>query len=338
MKGILSIAIALFFICSCDFGNEKKRIKNREVAMKTYCIGRHVVALPIEFSFVPIVTGVFKESNLGIGQRAIEVIVNTTEKGPKIFESIIDKRLAEIASISNVGINILREEKRIGDNAAMLRIQEVEDAYLSEMIILRGQALVTLRLVSYDNQYLSAEDRLLKLSEKITENNRSTEDDLGNGFCLGDISLTGDYSNESASFLFEDRMGADFDIKVDTYVKDDQIGLLSRMSSPNSLLTAFRVDHNVIRARKTIVAGMQAEEWLGWTMQGRDSNKKVFGFAMETVRPVPGKTAPKITISFDSRKKSNDQSLVDASIDDKIAVALWDSVINSMSSEYLKGK
>jgi hypothetical protein len=137
--------------------------------------------------------------------------------------------------------------------------------------------LVTARIDSYDNQFLSAEQSLINFAEKIKEHDTRMSAARPQGFCLGPVVVTGEFKYEVGSFLFRDGKGNDFGIEINTD-KGGGPPLLARMSAPDSLLTKFHVRHRVLRARERNVAGMRAQEWLGWANLGEHELRKSFGF------------------------------------------------------------
>jgi hypothetical protein len=50
-------------------------------------------------------------------------------------------------------INVLKLYKTLLDGTAIFRVQEIDDAYFSEIYFMRGVAMVKVRFESYRNSY-----------------------------------------------------------------------------------------------------------------------------------------------------------------------------------------
>lgn len=124
--------------------------------------------------------------------------------------------------------------------------------------------------------------------------------------------------------------GAHFEVDIDTYVPDDRVRLLERMSGPASLLKVFDVGHTVFRSGERTVAGMRAQEWLGLVPTGTDEDGKGFQFTMETLRPLPGEATPRLNVTFETAQPLENGSSTKALISEDEAIQLWDSVIVSL--------
>jgi hypothetical protein len=119
-------------------------------------------------------------------------------------------------------------------------------------------------------------------------------------------------------------------VDIDTYTPDDKIPLLARMSGPDSLLAAFDVRHKVLRTGERIVAGMHAQEWLGWAKISDDPDAKTLKFVMDTMRPKPSREAPGISLTFNTATALEDGTPTKTLLSDDEAMQLWDSVVDSI--------
>lgn len=144
------------------------------------------------------------------------------------------------------------------------------------------------------------------------------------GFCLGSIVINYNLSQEFASFAFRNTSGLKIGLDIDTYAPDESVSLLSRMSNDDSLLKKFKTRHDILRAGERIVAGMQAEEWLGVGYLGKDDDRRMLKFALETKRKSPGKINPRIMLTFDSAQNLPDGTPTITNIENAEALELWD--------------
>lgn len=226
-------------------------------------------------------------------------------------------------------VDVLKFEKKINESATLFRIQEIDDAYASEVILLRGTSVISLRVQSYRDKFLMAEERLIHIVSHIKGNDERNVAE-GTGFCLGSVILSGNYAHEFGSFLFQDELGTHISIDIDTYKPNEGITLLDRMSGPDSLLSKYSVQHSVLRKGERRVAGMRAQEWLGWADLSEGAEPKAFKFALETMRSSPGRGSPSISLTLDTAQPLSDGSKAKTAMSDEQAIRLWDSIVESV--------
>jgi hypothetical protein len=329
MKKIFLFFIFLAGISGCKGEVEKEvNLFSHRKEMKAHCLGRHVFELPDSFVASSIATGVFKMIGHGPQDPAFDVVVRAMGAAQSRFPLEVARRRAELTKTDSDTTNVLRLDKKLGDDANLFRVQVIDDAYVSEINLLRGSSVVTVRLESYDNQYLLAEKNIIKFAAGI----KDASIEKSSGFCLGPVLMTGDFESENGSYLFRDGAGADFDIDIDTYARDTSDTLLQRMSGPDSLLSVFDVRHSVMRSGERIAAGMKAQEWLGWAKLTEEQDVKTLKFTLETMRPKPAKAKPRITVTFDTAQPLEDGTPTKTLFSDEEAIQLWDSVTSSIRS------
>jgi hypothetical protein len=297
--------------------------------IKSHCVGRHLIDLPSSFLPSSVTTGIFRAKGVGAGNPAFDLIIRDGGFTRPQFEAERQKRREELKSKGDGTTDLLRGERTLSDDATLFRVQRIDDAYVGEILFLRGTSLVTVRLKSYDNEFLAAEDSLINFAAEIKENDTRMSAARTQGFCLGAVVVTGEYEDEVGNFLFRDGKGNNFGIDINTYTSGGE-PLLSRVSGPGSLLSIFHIGHVVLRARERRVAGMHAQEWLAWTNLGRRGNEKTFKFALETMPRTPGKESPSITLSFDTAQSLEDGSPTKTLQSNKEAMRFWDSVVESI--------
>lgn len=152
----------------------------------------------------------------------------------------------------------------------------------------------------------------------------------GNEFCLGPVTIKGNFDLEKADFLFMNGSGAQFEVNVDTYAPDNSVPLLARMTGPDSLLKFFDVRPTVFRAGERTATGMRAQEWLGAARITDNEVAKALQFTLETMRPVPGSAAPGINLTFETAQPLENGSQTKTLISYDEAIRLWDTVVSSL--------
>jgi hypothetical protein len=324
----------LIFIVSIYGCNEKKK-EEKEMQIdgsteRTYCIGRHFINFPKKFIESPVSTGFFRNSDVDAQGRGFDVVIRSEEFTPTMFKVEVQKRRLEIKNAEDGNVDVLRLDKALSNDATMFRIQKIEDGYVSEIHMLRGASLVVVKLNSFRNQYAAAEEALIRFVAMVRDPRNRGEAHRYKGFCLGSLIFEGEFLEENGSTSFKDNAGQSFEVDIDTYAPEEDVPLLKRMSGPNSLLNLFQVDHTVLRARERTVAGMHAQEWLGWAKTREGENAKQLKFALDTMRERPTKSTPRIELTFDTAQPLENGLPTKTVISDDDAIELWDSVVNSI--------
>lgn len=326
IKSILMLFVLT--LAGCRLDTEKGSKMNNE-SVKVHCVGRHQIAIPSSFSVSPISTGIFKIQGAEAQDPEIDVIVHSDITTKLKFDSAIQQRRSELSRSESKTTNLLKLDKTLPDGNVLFRVQEIEDAYFSEIYFLRESAMVKIKLESYGGEYLKAEEQMSKLAMAITERDLSTK--IGSSeFCLGPLLLKANLSQEIASFSFRDGQGLALEIDVDTFSQDDATPLLARMSGEDSLLNKFKVRHEVLRARERNLAGMKADEWLGIGYLGEGSQGRRLKFALETKRKNPTKSTPSIVLTLNSGQPLSDGTPATTRIEDEDTVDLWDRIVESI--------
>jgi len=324
---IMIFVIVLIFGCNWD--RDEEMAESKEDMKTTYCVGRSTIDMPASFAISNIVTGSLKELKSGQEFRKIDVSVFTSEISPLEYTAHTRKRENEIRYLTQENSDILKMVRSVTKDLTIFRVQRMNDAYLSEMIGLHENVMFTARLKSYENTFEKTEERLISLASRLKKIPIVGEK-KEQGFCLGNLILTGDFEIEVAEYVFTDKNGILLSLDVNTYARNERIDLLSRVSGPKSLLTIFNVDHTVLRAREFSVAGMRAQEWLSWAVLQDDSDVRTHTFELETIRPTPGKLAPLITLTLSTAQPNEKGLPAETSMPDKEAIKLWDDIVASI--------
>jgi hypothetical protein len=302
-----------------------------KVEMKTHCVGRHLIDMPISFSATPLTIGSFKMTEQGAEGPSVDVTVHAGLT-PSQFAKQVQKRLSELRDSGSDTADVFRLQQRLSDQATIFRVQRIDDAYVSEINFLTGTSWVIARLKSYRNQFQAAEEKLIKFAAAVRANDAGSLDMQRQGFCLGPVTLLGDFSDERARFVFRNDMekGVGFDMSVDTYREDSPKKLLTRVSGPDSLLSKLGLRPAVLRERDLTVGGMRAQEWLGSAELEEQQNGKSLKFVLETMRSKPARNQPSIHLTYETGQPLEDGSAAPTTIADKDAIQLWDSVVKSI--------
>lgn len=304
-------------------------MNNVRERVETYCLARHAVSIPESFKMSPVATGIFKLEGSGASGPAFDIAVQASDITKSKFDLFVQKRRAELSESESETIKILKLDQTLPDGSVLFRVQEIGESYFSELYMLRGTSVVKIRLESFRNTYVEAEKRIFELSTNIRASSVNASL-TSNEFCLGPVIISSKMSKEYASFMFRDDHGLTFGVEVDTYTPDEPVSLISRMSGADSLLSKFKVKHNVIRARERVVANMQAEEWLGVGYLGNGGDRRTLKFVLETKRRDPGREKPSLTLAFDSAQPLKDGTPTKTNISDAEATELWEQVVNSI--------
>lgn len=303
--------------------------KATQSLMHTVCIGRHLIDVPAAFALMPGVSAIFTPSGLSEQGAPIHLTVRALELGRAEFQAALEQRRSELVAAQRPTRRRLEQVMPLGGDAMLFRVREVGQSYKDELHLWKGGSHLVVTTASYEDSYQQAEERLVAFAanvEPLPANGR------GAGFCLGPVLVKGKYVGEYASVGFRGKTQPDVivSIELDTYALDESQPLRERVAGPDALLRKFQSKHKVMREGELTVAGMRAQEWLGWIKLGAEGNRKKYGFAMETMRPVPGEQQPRIHLGLDSGQSGPNGERFDNSLDDQSALALWDSMARTI--------
>jgi hypothetical protein len=331
MKRIYLLFVLLVGISACTVKQEeRKSMTAKYEEMSTNCVGRLLIDVPIAFKPSEVTTGRFRGPGLSPQDPALEVVVRAGRWTRPEFEAEVQKRRNEIKSKSDDTTDILREDKRLSDESTLFRIQRIREAYVSEINFLRGTNLVTVRLKSFHNHFVVAEESLINFAAATRVADSKAGRSPIEGFCLGPVVVAGNFKDESAKFLFRDGQGNDLGIAIDTYKAGGEPPLLTRIAGPDSLLSIFDVKHKVLRARERTVGHLRAQEWLGSANLGKQGDEKTLKFALETLPLAPEKNEANVTLSFETAQPLQDGTPTKNVLSDEEALALWDTIVDSI--------
>ncbi len=302
-----------------------------ELKMFKYCVGRTSIEIPGSLSPSASASGIFGEKGSDHQTPTIDLDISTSEVSMSDYLTQVRRRETELREMESEDVNILRHIRKITDNITIFRVQSIDDAYVSEAVALVEGSLVSARLDSYRNQFDQAEQRLIDIIHRLKYSDHSTGKKMP-GFCLGRLVLEGDFESEMGDYAFLGENGVYVTVNVDTYTPNEDVDLLSRVSGPKSLLSIFKVDHTVLRAREFNVAGVAAQEWLSWAILQDNSDIRTHTFELETIRPVPSKEKPLITVTMRTAQPRGNGIYAKTSMPDEEAIKLWDSIVKSIQS------
>lgn len=317
MKFILALAFALF-MAGCDAEKNHTTQIKMNGAMKSHCLGHSLIDLPDEYSLKSAVTATFTPDQNLVEDGDIDLLVEP-ESDKKKFSQRIAERHAELVADSGISSK-LSQVLDMADDGKLFRVQIIDDAYRSEVHWMLNGTYLIASIKSFKNQVVQAETMLLDFVRNVEQ-----QPDAGSSsFCLGGVTVKGKYRSELASFHFASAQKPDtsFAVDVNTYEKDDKESLHQRLGGPDSLFKKFNIKESVLRKAEISVAGMRAQEWSSVIRPGEKDSDQDLSFLLETMRPIPSPSTPKIHLEMDVTGPS--------AHDEKAALAIWDSVVKTM--------
>lgn len=332
MNFTLALITLLSTLAGCTGkADVSKTIETKPTEKQTHCFGHSLIDLPDDF----FVSDGSSASFSGVGTAQTSERIDLTVVSQKIseqqFGQTVAARRAEILEHAEPDMGGLKTDRAVADNAHLFTVNVIEQSYETELLVLTGGSHVLLRTDSYHNAFAAGERRLLDFLARIQA---TPEGSIGDtGYCVGNIAISGKFAQESVHlrFLSQRRPGLDFTIESDTFAPDEQENLLARVDGPHSLLRTFDVNFHVLRKGTVQVASMKAQEWLSWVMLGEGKDrKKQFGFALETMRPVPSVAQPHIHLEMDTGQPDATGKPHDVTLTDADAVALWEAASRSI--------
>lgn len=333
MKWLTGAAIFILILSVIIYRLEDggaKEMSKHENNMITHCVGRSSIKLPEHYRRASVTTGIFKAVGSTAQDPPFEVIVKENSFTPKSFLLEMSKRRSELRENSDGAVDVLKNERTLNNDAVIFRVQRIDDAYVSEMNFLRGPSLVTIKVDSFRSQYAAAEENLIRFGSAFKESGSESSAASPQDFCLGSVAISGDFKDESGSFLFRKEEEADFEIEINTYAPNAGEPLLVRMSKPDSILRILNVDPKILRSGERNMTGLRAQEWLGWAKLSDEESAKSFKFTLETVGPTPSKTSPSISLIFSTGKPLPGGGTAKTTLSDEEAMQLWDVVVDSI--------
>lgn len=300
-------------------------------SIETHCIGRHLIDLPTGFHLVMPSSATLRPKGLHSEASSIEINIMADAMTSPNFMAAVSKRRGQIIAFSDDTTDILEEVVEKGSNATLLRIMKIEKSYSDELHFLKGHLYLTAVAKSYDGRFIEAETNLSNIADQLFLT-KVAEGDVRNAFCLGPVVAHGHFEEESAAFEFRSDKSPDVVVKIDidSFGQDESQTLLQRVNGGNSLLARFDVRNKVLRQGETTVAGLRAQEWLSSAKLGANRDWKQFGFALETIRRIPGPASPRIHIEFDTGQHDQQGVQQPNSLTEEQALAFWDSLASSI--------
>lgn len=330
-RSILLIALMWAFVGCTGNTKEERPVSKEFNEKKTFCFAHSLIDLPADFFPVDGTTASFATvGNVRPSQR-INLTVVSQKLSEQQFVLKVALRRAEILENAQLDLGALKGDRAIADSAHLFSINVIEQSYETELhIFLAGNYLI-LTTDSYDNQFVAGERRLVDFLKEM----KSTVDHADAGYCLGNITISGKFAQESSShrYLSQRYPDVSFSIDSNTYASNERQSLLERVDGPGSLLRKFDVKNHVMRKGEILVASMKAQEWLSWVILGDgDDKRKQYGFTLETMRPVPSPAQPRIHVEMDSGQPDVAGNPLGNSLSDADAITMWDVASKSIRS------
>jgi len=324
---------ALFFLLSAgcskpDFG--KPIVADHPIKNITFCFGRHLIDMPEKFSPTDRVIAIFSLSGKTNNEGAINIVVQKRILSKEQFNQSINLRKAELEEAAYHNTNVLKEVRDVKGQTRIFHTQVIGKSYSTELHFLLSGKYIVLKADSYHDNYLAVEKNLLELANNFEVNSETKSSE--NSFCLGGVSIRGNYQKEYAEFRFRNPELPDVkvEINVDTYTRDGDKTLLARLDGPDSLLKIFGVKNKVLRKGELKTASMKSQEWLSWTILNDKEKKKHYGFALETTRPVGAPLLPQIHLELDAVDSIGERAKNSHASREKKLIELRDSITRSI--------
>jgi hypothetical protein len=318
----------LLLLVSCKESKLGDPMEKQNQKLTRHCVGRSVISVPERFSISHIATGQFRTEAMEDKGPTIELVIRRDHVARNKFAAEVAAVRSELQQRTSGDIDVVRLEKALDEQSTLFRVQQVDDAYKSEIVFLRDGNLIRASLESFQDEYLVAERHLINFANSIKVADELGKPSQTQGFCLGPIVITAQLRKEAVSVAFSDKRGLIVELDLDTYAKDAKVPLLARASGPNSLLTKFDLQTKILRSGERVVAGMKAQEWLGRIETGEKEG--TYSFAIETMRPIPQKNAPKLHLSLATADQSPDGRPAGEDVSDDEAMQLWDTIVGSI--------
>jgi len=331
MKKFFLCFLFLLLITGCRSDIERSDTLSKKFK-ESYpaCIGRHLIDLPEAFKQPVGLTAIFVQRRANVNEDAFDIQVQVIDAGLTFddFSRRVEAREAKLGGRTWGRANVLKEARRIDDSVRVFQIQEIKEAYSTEIHALIEGTYIVMTAASYKNQFLLAESRMVEFLEGVSA---SASPSAAEDFCLGSVRIRGDFVKERAGFVFRSERFPEVMISVDydTYVADPSQDLLARVDGPQSLLRAFDADNKVIRKGDLTVASMPAQEWLSWIVLGDGDKTKNYGFAMETMQRTPSTVQPFIHVELDAKFPLDGEASAKDLSESEI-IGLWDVTTRSL--------
>lgn len=336
MKRSIMLITLIWAFVGCTGNTKEERTVSKEITeKKTYCFAHSLIDLPADFFTGDGTTASFATpGNVRPSQRINLTVVSQALSEEK-FRSKVAMRRTEILENAQTDLGALKGDRIVTKNAHLFNVNVIEKSYETELhVFLDGNYLI-LTTDSYNNDFVAGENRLVDFLQRM----KTSVDDADGGYCIGNIKISGKFAQESSTHRYLSKRFPDVSFSIDsnTYAPDERQNLLQRVEGPGSLLRKFDVKNHVMRKGDLQVASMKAQEWLSWVILGEgDDKKKQYGFALETMRPVPSPKYPRIHLEMDSGQPDAAGNQLESSLSDADAVTMWDIASKSIRSRVLE--
>ncbi|HEX5338994.1 MAG TPA: hypothetical protein VFW53_11205, partial [Gallionella sp.] len=221
------LLVSILLMAGCDATKTNSEQLKMTSAMNAHCIGHSLIDLPEGYTSSPGALGIFIPEQDGVGDASIDLVVEekTNQAG---FAKRVKERQAALAEVNHGNMDKLVLSLETGDGGMLFRVNEIDDAYKSEIHWLLRDRYLVARIDSYNNQVKSAEALLLEFKRNVQY--MQSARDFPGAFCMGEVAVKGRYRSESASLGYRNTFSQiTFSVDFDTFRKDDAESLLQRV-------------------------------------------------------------------------------------------------------------
>lgn len=337
IKCFFAVIISVVAIIGCDRNDKRSEILSAEQEkVAAMCFGRNKITVPDDFFIGKGMSGVFGVPNKLDSNEPWEIELQLESAGLTEFDfhNRISARKAYLDRVTSGNIDKVTESRSVGPSSHIIHVNNINQAYTSELHALIGGVYLTASVESYHDQFREAEAQLIFFIKNITEKAAPADgDSTGGRYCFGALTINGMFNKEHVALLLRSKRRPDITINLtsDTYIPDARKTLLQRVDEGKSLLVTLNSDSKVIREGTLQVASMEAQEWLGWMMLGDGEDRhKQYGFKLQTRRPDPSPAKPQISIELVAGAPEEGGTPRPLSLDEAHLIHLWDNMIRSI--------
>jgi len=323
-----------FLGAGCNGNSGEPRMASElDMEMRSICVGRYLMDIPVNLKRQQRGIDSGGDATFYFGRNEdftkIDVTVGGAQ-GRDAFESAVLVREGELRQRQHFSTNgpMLLSREGLSSGAEFLSFYASRDsteAIRLEVHGLLNEAHVVLAETAYSAETrASIQSRLIAMLSSLRSLKVAGRG--GRGFCVGDVIFDLESDYEEAEFAYAgslDGVPTRLQIDINTFEQaPDEPALIERGESN---LEGLGIRSERLKAGSRLLAGEAGDEWLGAFVE---NDQRLHGFYAETRTRKPTRESPKVLVSLSTGEE--DAGPTGRSMDDDLAVALWESVLKSM--------